>query len=319
MRVNYLGTVHSAQVGAALRGLALVERGCVVPVVQWEHPAVLQMRCGCVAPAQLLAPALPGRCPQAALSGMLERRQGRIVLVASTMAILGFAGEAGSGDASEQAWAVHSTRLLDCCTNVAALSTNIAWHGPRWHTALPCFRGHRCRWQSSSLSSAASPCCSQATRRMRPASGRCGGWLTACTTSCRAQGCTSAWPTRPTLVSICRWQGSMRGLAGCHAEQPLVTVGTGDSAPSGPWVGQSHTTTSCNSAHLACADTPGYATEMETKPAVCKAVNAALGSELFSADKARMWQLSGSAGAAAAATHGVPPCGCRWKLVTPLL
>lgn len=39
------------------------------------------------------------------------------------------------------------------------------------------------------------------------------------------------------------------------------------------------------------ADTPGYATEMETKPALCKAVNAALGSELFSAEKASPVQL----------------------------
>jgi len=31
-------------------------------------------------------------------------------------------------------------------------------------------------------------------------------------------------------------------------------------------------------------DTPGYATESLTKPGVCKAVNAALGSELFTAD-----------------------------------
>ena len=41
---------------------------------------------------------------------MLERRQGRIVLVASTMAILGFAGEAGLGSALKQA-----ARLLHQC------------------------------------------------------------------------------------------------------------------------------------------------------------------------------------------------------------
>lgn len=34
-------------------------------------------------------------------------------------------------------------------------------------------------------------------------------------------------------------------------------------------------------------DTPGYATENQSKPAICKAVNAALGSELYSADKVR--------------------------------
>lgn len=32
-------------------------------------------------------------------------------------------------------------------------------------------------------------------------------------------------------------------------------------------------------------DTPGYANENETKPDICKAVNAALGSELYSASK----------------------------------
>ncbi|PRW45034.1 short-chain dehydrogenase [Chlorella sorokiniana] len=40
-------------------------------------------------------------------------------------------------------------------------------------------------------------------------------------------------------------------------------------------------------------DTPGYATEMETKPALCKAVNAALGSELFSAEKVAKALLGG--------------------------
>ncbi|KAI7846394.1 hypothetical protein COHA_000105 [Chlorella ohadii] len=40
-------------------------------------------------------------------------------------------------------------------------------------------------------------------------------------------------------------------------------------------------------------DTPGYATEMETKPALCKAVNAALGSELFSAEKVAQALLGG--------------------------
>lgn len=64
--------------------------GCVG---RW-HP--IQRSCCCPAThtAAVLAP-FPHPI-QAALPGMLERGQGRIVLVASTMAILGFAGESGS-------------------------------------------------------------------------------------------------------------------------------------------------------------------------------------------------------------------------------
>ena len=36
---------------------------------------------------------------QAALPGMLERRQGRVVVVASALAVLGFAGVRGAGGA----------------------------------------------------------------------------------------------------------------------------------------------------------------------------------------------------------------------------
>lgn len=45
----------------------------------------------------------------------------------------------------------------------------------------------------------------------------------------------------------------------------------------------------CPLSHPAAApaDTPGYAVENETKPAICKAVNAALGSELFTPEKVR--------------------------------
>lgn len=53
----------------------------------WCRPAVA------LHPNRGQLPSLPSQCVQAALPGMLERRQGRIVLVASTLSILGLAGE----------------------------------------------------------------------------------------------------------------------------------------------------------------------------------------------------------------------------------
>jgi len=52
----------------------------------WCRPAVA------LHPNRGQLPSLPSQCVQAALPGMLERRQGRIVLVASTLSILGLAG-----------------------------------------------------------------------------------------------------------------------------------------------------------------------------------------------------------------------------------
>lgn len=57
--------------------------------------------------------------------------------------------------------------------------------------------------------------------------------------------------------------------------------------------------------HPTAADTPGYAAENETKPALCKAVNAALGSELFTPKQVRTLCGSGLL------HHSVTPAGSR--------
>lgn len=151
MRVNYLGTVHTVQVGAALRGLGLLVAAVWCPVVQCEHPAVLQIHCGCAASAQLLAPpslsaAHRLRCPACWSGGRGASCWWRPPWPSWALRV-------------RQAWAVHSNRLLDCCTNVVCLlySTNVARHGLRWaHCTAVLFCGHRRRRQSTH-SSAASP------------------------------------------------------------------------------------------------------------------------------------------------------------------
>ena len=119
-----------------------------------------------------------------------------------------------------------------------------------------------------------------------PPSGRCEGWRTACTTSCRARAWRLASPTRQT------WVGARRPPAAAVEYGSTDGGGLGgarDLAPSSlpllllPWG------LALPPFHLRCphADTPGYAQENESKPALCRAVNAALGSELFTPDKVR--------------------------------
>lgn len=178
---------------------------------------------------------------QAALPGMLQRRRGRVVLVSSGLAIVGFAGGAGgprrhgpglaawvrcsSGAVAMPGLSVGGGRcrrwrraLLQEHDGDRRGCTNVLKHSRPFHAAVrgtgphpsaipatPCqLRPPGCRTRPRP----SAPPCLQATAHTPPPSGRCAAWPTACATSCWARGWRSASRTRQTWV-----RGGERGPA----------------------------------------------------------------------------------------------------------
>ena len=127
MRVNYLGTVHTVQVGGGLLpgqgfgGRRTPAACCPAPACSAGLAVCAAGALRCCSPRSSPpgAPRFPAAWPQAALPGMLERRQGRIVLVASTLAVLGFAGalrqRGGLGGDAWTGWVACCALLVGCC------------------------------------------------------------------------------------------------------------------------------------------------------------------------------------------------------------